>query len=183
MPRLNPIDPTRAEGKAKKLLEGVHKTLGMTPNLMRTMANSPAVLDAYLSFLKALSGGSLSAQTREQIALAVAGANACDYCASAHTAAGRGMGVEDGELALNLQGQSSDPKFAAALAFAHAILASEGWVSDEDIALVRAAGYDDGAVAEIVANVAANIFSNYFDHVAETEIDFPLVKADERLGA
>ncbi len=183
MPRLNPIDPARAEGKAKKLLEGVHKTLGMTPNLMRTMANSPAVLDAYLSFVKALSGGSLSAQTREQIALAVAGANGCDYCASAHTAAGRGLGVEDSELALNLQGQSSDRKFAAALAFAHAILASEGWVSDEDIALVRAAGYDDGAIVEIVANVAANIFSNYFDHIAETEIDFPLVKAGERPGA
>ncbi len=165
MPRLNPIDPAHAEGKAKQLLEGVHKALGMTPNLMRTMANSPAVLDAYLNFLKALS---------------VAGANGCDYCASAHTAAGRGLGVEDSELALNLQGQSSDPKFAAALAFAHAILAREGWVSDEDIALVRAAGYDDGVIAEIVANVAANIFSNYFDHVAETEIDFPLVKADER---
>ena len=79
-------------------------------------------------------------------------------------------------IANALQGQSIGD------AVAHAILASEGWVSDEDIALVRAAGYDDGAVAEIVANVAANIFSNYFDHVAETEIDFPLVKADERLG-
>jgi hypothetical protein len=43
------------------------------------------------------------------------------------------------------------------------------------LAAVRAAGHDDGAIAEIVANVAANIFANYFDHVAQTEIDFPKV--------
>ncbi len=41
MPRILPIDPAAAEGKAKALLDGVHKALGMTPNIMRTMASSP----------------------------------------------------------------------------------------------------------------------------------------------
>ncbi len=50
MPRLNPIDPERAQGKAKTLLDGVRKALGTTANIMRTMAHSPAALDAYLSF-------------------------------------------------------------------------------------------------------------------------------------
>lgn len=50
-----------------------------------------------------------------------------------------------------------------------------GWVSDEELARVRQAGYTDGGVAEIVANVAKNIFTNYFNHVAETEVDFPEV--------
>jgi alkylhydroperoxidase family enzyme len=50
---------------------------------------------------------------------------------------------------------------------------TRGFVSDDDIAVVRAAGYDDGGIAEIVANVVANIFTNYINHVADTEIDFP----------
>ncbi len=73
MPRIDPIDPAQAQGKAKALLDGVQKALGMTPNLMRTMARSPAVLEAYLGFGKALGGGSLSAQIREQIASASPG--------------------------------------------------------------------------------------------------------------
>lgn len=34
----------------------------MTPNMMKTMANSPVVLEAYLSFSGALAGGILSAK-------------------------------------------------------------------------------------------------------------------------
>ena len=63
----------------------------------------------------------------------------------------------------------------ATLVFANKLVEKRGFVDDEDIAAVRAAGHDDGAIAEIVANVAANIFANYFDHVAQTEIDFPKV--------
>ena len=39
MPRLNPVNPETAQGKAKLLLDGGQKSFGMTPNLMRTLAN------------------------------------------------------------------------------------------------------------------------------------------------
>jgi alkylhydroperoxidase family enzyme len=48
-----------------------------------------------------------------------------------------------------------------------------GVVSDEELALVRAAGYTDGEIAEIVAHVALNTLTNYFNLVAQTEVDFP----------
>lgn len=50
-----------------------------------------------------------------------------------------------------------------------------GNVNDEQLQSLRSAGYDEGEICEIVANVALNIFSNYFNHVVDTEIDFPLV--------
>ena len=37
----------------------------------------------------------------------------------------------------------------------------------------RSAGYSDGEINGIVGNVALNIYTNYFNHGAETEIDFP----------
>ena len=183
MPRLTPIDPAQAEGKAKTLLDGVQKALGTTPNLMRTLAHSPAALQAYLDLGKALGGGGLSAKAQEAIALTVAGENGCDYCASAHTAIGRHLGVETTELAENLKGRSGDPKLAAILRFARALVVKRGWVSDADLGHAREAGISDGEIAEVVAAVAASTFSNYFNHVVGTDIDFPLVTTSRRAAA
>jgi uncharacterized peroxidase-related enzyme len=179
MPRLTPVDPTTATGRAKDLLEGVQAALGVTPNLLRTMAQSPAVLDAYLALSKALSAGTLSAALQEQIALTVAGENHCNYCASAHTLMGRKLGVAEDELAANLQGRSSDPHTQAILSLAQVIVTKHGFVSDQDLAEARTAGVSDAEIAEVTAGVAKNIFSNYFNHVAQTEVDFPFVSAGE----
>lgn len=175
MPRLNAIDPATAKGETKILLDAVQKKVGMTPNLIRTIANSTAALKAYLAMGEALSGSRFDARSREAIALAVAGANACEYCASAHTAISKGLKVDDSEIRRRLDGHSADPVLDAALVFARKVVDKRGWVEDEDLRAVRAAGYDDGAIAEIVANVVANIFTNYFNHVAQTEVDFPKV--------
>lgn len=183
MPRINPINLAKADGRATALLDVVQKTLGMIPNLMRTMAQSPAVLDAYLGFGKALGGASLSPQLREQIALAVAGENSCGYCASAHTAVGRKLGLDDDELSANLNSLSRDPKTQAALEFARRLVIERGWVNDDDLQRVRDAGYTDGAIAELVATVALNLFSNYFNHVAQTEVDFPRVQVHQPTAA
>lgn len=133
MPRLNPVNPETAQGKAKLLLDGVQKSFGMTPNLMRTLANSPAALEAYLGLLKALGDASINAKTREAIALTTSGANGCEYCASAHTAVGKMLGLSDAETHENLHGRSSDPDRGAVLQFARAIVEKRGWVSDEDV--------------------------------------------------
>jgi uncharacterized peroxidase-related enzyme len=183
MPRLPAIDPATATGEAKALLDGVRNKLGMAPNIVRTMANAPAVLKAFLGFGEALSGGSFDAKSREAIALTVAGVNSCEYCASAHAAFSKSLKVGDAEIERRLKGHSSDAALDAALVFANKLVENRGFVDDADMAAVRAAGHDDGAIAEIVANVAANIFANYFDHVAQTEIDFPKVDLATRQAA
>ena len=176
MPRLNAIDPTVATGKAKELLDGVKAKIGMVPNLMRTFANSPAALEGYLSFSGALGGGLLNAKLREQIALAVADANSCEYCLSAHTAIGKMVGLNDNDIAASRQSSSGDAKVDAALKFAHQIVVKRGEVLDSEVQSVRDAGYSDGEITEIIANVALNIFTNYFNHIAQTVVDFPRVE-------
>lgn len=175
MTRIQPVDHATVSGQAKDLLDGVKDAIGMVPNLYATLAQSPTVLDGYLSLSKALGNGILSAQLREQIALTVAGINSCDYCASAHTALGKMAGLDDQELVRNLGGNASDAKTQAALNLTAAVVRKSGNVSDHDLKDVRAAGYSEGEIVEIVANVTANIFTNYFNHVAGTDIDFPVV--------
>ena len=175
MQRIAAVNPAEATGKANRLLDGVQAKLGMTPNLMKTLAVAPAALEAYLNFGAVLGTGNLDAKFREQIALAVAQANSCEYCLSAHSAIGKMVGLKPEEIALSREAHSQDAKHEAGLQFAQALVVQRGEVSDQTLGQVKAAGYTDGDVAEIVANVAINIFTNYFNHVARTDIDFPLV--------
>jgi alkylhydroperoxidase family enzyme len=45
------------------------------------------------------------------------------------------------------------------------------------VAALRAEGFDDASVVEIVVTVALNVLTNYVNNVAQTDIDFPTVKA------
>ena len=173
MSRINPIAPESATGKAKELLDAVKSKLGLVPNMTRAMANSPAVLNGYLQLSGALAQGTLPARTREQIALAVGQANGCDYCLAAHTALGKMAGLSVEQIRDSRHGTAVDPKTDALLHFTRKVLASKGRVSGPDLQAVRDAGYDDGAIAEVVGHVALNVFTNYFNHVADTDIDFP----------
>ena len=176
MPRLNMIEQSEATGKAADLLASVKQKLGMIPNMTKSMANAPAVLEGYLGLSGALSGGDLSPRIREQIALLSAETNGCRYCLSAHSAIGRSVGLSDDDIAEGRQGNARDAKEAAALNFAAAVLEEQGGVSDEDIQAVRHAGFSDGQIAEIVGNIANQVFTNYFNRMAKPTIDFPEVE-------
>ena len=171
--------PTRenAPAMSQPLLAAVEKQLGSVPNLFRLVGSSPAALEGYLALNGAL-GRTLDAKTRERIALAVAQANSCDYCLSAHTYLGLNLAkLDDAEIALNRAGHSGDAKADAALVFARKVLDARGHVSDADLASVRLAGFSEPQVIEIVTTVALNVLTNYVNNVAETDIDFPLVLA------
>lgn len=179
-PRLTAVNPDQTTGKAKDLLSAVKAKLGMAPNMMRTMANSPAVLEGYLNFNAALGGGFLAPSLREQIAIAVAEANGCDYCLSAHHTLGKMAGLKPEQLSQSRDAIASDPKADAALKFAVAVVASRGAVNDAQFAKVREAGFSEGEVAEILAHVAINVFTNYFNKAALTVVDFEKVEARRR---
>ena len=179
MSRIQPIDRNTTHDSVRKNFDAIQAQLGVVPNVMRTMAQSAAVLDAYLGFAAALRRGSLPVALHEQIALAVAEANSCDYCLSAHTALGRAAGLSNDDLAASREARAADPKAAAALEFARAVVDRRGDVRDQDLARVRAAGYTDGEIAEVIALVALNVFTNYFNRAAQPDIDFPLVTAGQ----
>jgi len=158
------------------LLDAVKKQLGMVPNLMKLVGNSPAALEGYLSLSNALGKGLLEPKTRERIALAIAEFNGCSYCLSAHTYLGKHVAkLDDTEMAANRDGNSSDPKAAAAVKFSTRVALERGHVSNADLAAVKAAGYSHAEIAEIVLHVALNTLTNYVNEVAQTEIDFPIV--------
>lgn len=163
---------------SRPLLQAVQKQLGTVPNLFRVVSSSPAALEGYLGMSGALNKGSLPAQTRERIALAIAEFNGCGYCLAAHAYLGKNLArLDDAEIRANRQGTSTDAKAGAAVRFAVEVARRRGHVSDADVRAVKAAGYDDGQVVEIVQHVALNTWTNYLNEVAATAVDFPVVAA------
>lgn len=171
MTRIAPV--TEATPRSRQLLDGVQQKLGMTPNLMSTMAHSSATLDAYLKLSDALSRGTLGSSVREQIALTVAQANDCQYCLSAHTAIGKMLGLSTDEIRSARRATADEPHTAAVLTLSARLVTTQGRVTNDDLAAARSAGVTDAEITEIVANTALNLFTNYFNHVAETDVDFP----------
>lgn len=167
-----------APAGSRSLLEGVKKRMGSTPNMFRLIANSPAALEGYLALSGALDKGLLPAPTRERIALAIAEINGCSYCLSAHSYLGKHRGeLDDAEMAANREGRSNDPRADAVVRFAVKVAREHGRVSDLDLSAVKASGYDDAQVIEIVQHVALNVLTNYINMVGQTDLDFPAVRA------
>lgn len=180
MQRIPSLDPQTTTGKAKDYFVAIEKKLGMVPNMMRAMGNSPAALNGYLSFSAALGESSIGGKLGELIALTVAKANGCDYCGAAHTFIGKKLlGIESNALVLAKEAKSQNAKTEAALQFALRIVETKGRVSKQDIDAVKNAGFDNAAVAEIIAHTALNIYTNYFNNAAEVVVDFPEVLSNE----
>jgi len=174
-PRIPALPLDEAPAPATPILAAVERALGRVPNLHRTLAHAPAALKAYAAMAEALAGGVLELRLREKLALATAGVNGCGYCTAAHTALGKGAGIDEAELARSRRGESSDPRDAAALLVANEMLAHRGRVPDVVLEGAREAGLGDAELVEIAAHVGMNTFTNLFNELVRTEVDFPAV--------
>lgn len=176
MNRVPLIDRTATTAERKALLDDIHAAFGATPNMFRAVANSTAALKSMWSAFGALGGGVIAPKLAEQIAVAVADRNACEYCLAAHTALGRKAGVSAEEMRHAQTGGSADAKTQAALHFALKLVVDRGQVSDADVQDIREAGFDDEEIVEILAHVALNLFTNYVNVALAVPVDFPAVK-------
>ena len=176
--RFTAVDPSNTTAKNKEVYQTIEKAFGRVPNSFRVLGNSEAFLGGYWNFDQALEHGKLRPGLRTEIALTVSQINQCPYCLSAFTALGHHVGLEEQELERCRLAHSDDPKIDAALQFAKAIVLGRGTLSDEEFANVRAAGYTDTEIIEIVGNVALITCANYINLVGQTEIDFPPVRPD-----
>ena len=175
MSRVPLIDPNQADARIKPTLDKIGGAFGTVPNMFRAVANSPAALQAMWGAFGAFSTGSLGAALTEQIAVAVADRNSCRYCLAAHTALGKGAGLEEQALAEAQQARSEDPRTQALLEFAVSLVEHRGQVNAQRVEDLRAQGWSDEQIVETIAQVALNLFTNYINISLEVPVDFPEV--------
>lgn len=170
------IDANDTTADRAVVLSQIQQAFGTVPDMFRAVANSPAALRSMWGSFGALGAGKLPAKLGEQIAVAVADRNRCEYCLAAHTVLGRKAGATAEEMTAAQAGHSTDPKTDAALSFALQLVERRGQVGDDDVHRLREVGFTDEDIVEIVAHVALNLFTNYVNVALHVPVDFPQVK-------
>src|SRR5271170_5168772 len=118
MQTIQPIQMENVNGATLRLLETVSAERGDVSNMIKTMAQSPRTLEGYLRFSRALTCGPLEPKIREQIALAVAQMNRCDYSLAEHGARAGQLGLSNEEILANREARAEDEKTTTILKFA-----------------------------------------------------------------
>jgi AhpD family alkylhydroperoxidase len=168
-------DTSKLTGKAQELLSEFDKSMGLTPNVLKQMANSPAALEAFLASREVLSKGVLSAKMRALIGILVAETYSCEYLLAARSDMARKAGVSEEDLKLARRQTSKDPKEDAGLNFVRNLVLRHADLSDSNIAEAKEAGYSDGEVVELIAHTSLNLWAYYLIKIAKPALDFPEV--------
>jgi len=174
MPRIH-LDTRTAPAASQPLLAQIHQAFGATPNMFKAVAQSPAALQSMWSAFGALGQGTLGGLLGEQIAVAIANRNRCEYCLAAHTALGRKAGASAQAMAHAQMGHSDDPRTQAALSFALKVVEHRAQLTDGDVASLIEVGFSEEQIVEILAHVALNLFTNYINVALDVPVDFPSV--------
>jgi alkylhydroperoxidase family enzyme len=183
MPTIRPVEPATAPEAAVKLLKAVEDQIGRSMNMGRTLAHSPAMLDAYLHFLGGLEHGQLSPQLQTLISGTVAQEMGGEYMLAAIVELGGRAGISPEQLEDSRHARSDDQKTQQALQFAAKVIQEHGHLPASDVESLRQAGFSDQQIVELIGLIAINVWRNLFNLIAQTSIDFPPVRLDQPLAA
>jgi uncharacterized peroxidase-related enzyme len=177
VPLLNAEDTA---GDVSRQLGEINAAFGATPAMFRAVANSSAALSSMWGSFGAFADGALGSAVSEQLAVAVANKNSCDYCLAAHTLLGKKAGVSAETMSAAQTGESDDPRIAALLAFALLLVEERGQVAAEEFETLRTHGWSDEQIVETIAQVALNVFTNYINIALDVPVDFPMASLRRR---
>lgn len=168
-----PLHSTETAPEAsKELLNGVQKSLGFVPNLMRVMAESPVALETYLTLMAQLEKTSFSPTEIEVITLSVSNINKCHYCLAAHTTVATMKKVPADIIeAAAKGGDITDAKLDALAKLTRSIVETRGWPEAALLDAFYAGGYTTANYLELLVGVTMKTLSNYVNHQANTPID------------
>ena len=157
---------------SKPLLEKAKKALGFVPNLYGVMAESPAMLEAYVTVGQILDRSSFTATERQVILLTVSRENECAYCMGAHsTIAGMQHVPDDVVQSLRSGEPIADARLRALSEFTRRLVRERGWAAEDDVQAFVDAGFTRAQVFEVILGVGMKTMSNYLNHVTETPLD------------
>lgn len=162
---------TAPEG-SKEVLQGVEQAYGFVPNLMATLAESPATVEAYTTLAGIFDKSDFTSVERQIVMMTTSRLNGCTYCMAAHSAVSKMQGIPADVInSLRTGNELADPKLEALRVFTSQIIENRGFVSEADCETFIAAGYSKANILEVILGTSFKTISNYTNHVANTPVD------------
>src|SRR3990172_7733718 len=182
MARVALLDPDQATGRTKEVFERVKSFYRMVPGLQKGLAYLPETTDALWTLsLATASEGSIREELKRVFFAVTAYEVECEYCTAAHMIALLGKRWSREECVEVIEGKPSprlSDKENAAVNFARIVGRRPAAVTDSMADGLRAVGWTDAEIVEIVASVA---LMRYTSTVASA-LDVPLEKVMEGLS-
>ncbi len=166
------FDEHSAPETARHILAKTKKEFKMIPNLERTMALAPTLLESYVTCWGLFHHASLSPVERQIVYQTANFENECNYCVPWHTLLSRQvkMSPEDIE-ALRTGAKLANHKHEQLRHFAQSLIHCQGKIIEADLEAFLAAGYTPQQALEVVLGIAIKTMSNYTNAIAGTPLD------------
>jgi uncharacterized peroxidase-related enzyme len=177
MPRIRPLEPDEVSAEARAVFDRFETQRGNIPNMFRTMALRPAIMETAEAHMRAiLTTGAVSERLKEMLAVRVSQINDCNYCCASHTALAKKQGVSQ-ELLDAMYNVDAHPGYftdaeRAALALAERMTTDAHGV-DEDIWAAVQAHFDDGQIVELAAVIGLFNYFNRFTDALRVDVTPP----------
>jgi RNA polymerase sigma-70 factor (ECF subfamily) len=174
------------ESQFPTLLE-IKSTFGFIPNFFRAQTLRPDLIDAEVGLVGTIlvKDGALTRRQKEYIFLACSADNLSTYCVTAHCEIVRMLGIEGPEpeqIALDHTASGIPEREKALLDFAVKLNNHPREVGPPDINGLRAHGFSDQHILEMVVMVGLTKFANFVAFGLGTVPDFDPSKVVHGLG-
>jgi uncharacterized peroxidase-related enzyme len=168
--------PTRDQvsPESQALFDVLQKRIGKVPNLYATMGHSQFALRGFMNLEETLNEGVFDPKEREAIALVVSEVNACAYCLAGHTLLAVKRGFTKEETLEIRKGDVADARLNAIIQLAKAVTETKGHPAEKYLNKFYDAGFDEGAVMELIGLVIVRLFTNYVFALTYIPVDFAL---------
>jgi uncharacterized peroxidase-related enzyme len=174
MPRIVPV-PSPPQSVVATFQE-IEKAFGMVPNLFKTYARHPPLLQANWNKVKAvMMEGNLTQKVKQTIAVLVSRDNSCSYCVAAHTGALRAIGVTDKEIsAIEEDPDKADftTREKALIRFARKANREPLKIPDVEFGALRETGATDAEIVEALGVMELFTAFNKFLDSLGVDLDF-----------
>ncbi|WGW11772.1 carboxymuconolactone decarboxylase family protein [Saxibacter everestensis] len=169
-----PYTSENAPEQARGRVQAAEKSFGFVPRPVGLMAESPELLEGFLTLNGIFNKCSLSRLEREVLILTIATRVECHYCVAMHSAMLAKSGT-DPELisALRKAAPLSDGRLEAMRQFTLQVMDKNGDVSDQELAAFLGAGYTSRSALDVVLGLGTYTLSTAANRMTRAELDPP----------
>jgi uncharacterized peroxidase-related enzyme len=176
MTRIAPLPPQPEDPIVSAVFGEIEAAFGRVPNLFRTYAHHPPLLQANWEKVKAvMMAGSLRREVKETIAVLVSKDNSCSYCVAAHSAALKSLGMTTEQIAAledSLDAADFDAKEQALIQLARGANGNPLSITNSEFQALRQAGAQDAEIIEALGVMEVFTSFNKFLDSLQVDIDF-----------
>ncbi len=169
-------DPATAPDAARPWLDRAAQAFGFAPNVLKTMAEAPALLEGYMTLSAIFDKAGFDPAERQLVLLVAARVERCHYCVAAHSWAAEMAGVAKPVIEAVREGTeiAGAPRLEALRRFVAHLVEHRGFADEDEVERFLAAGFSRAQVLGVVLGAALKVMSTWTNHLAHTPLDEPL---------